>query len=410
MSMSRKTYVFFAVAAVGALMGLVYSGYSTSDFVSHLDRQFDHPINCTLLPGLTEASAMDEAEGCKVAMFSQYSSFWREKHWGGVPYSLFAMGLFGFALALSIWGIASRKGHMVAPGLILLLAGVVAAVASIGFFTVSLTRLHNFCTTCIGTYISSAILLIGAALAFLGGRSDRRGSGAGDEAPVGTAAMAIQAAVLLIEMGIACLLPVAVFAATAPDHTKYVTSCESLKIQEKSAMLPMGGTGTGPQAILVLDPLCPACKAFHRRLMESPLGQTLSYDMFLLPLDAECNWMLKDSMHPGACLLSRGLFCAGNQTRAMLDFIFENQEQMRSDGLGKATSRIKDKLLSKFPEVKDCLDAPDTTKKLNDSLHKFAVANSLPVTTPQLYIGGKRLCDDDTDLGLEYAMTKLLGK
>ena len=68
--MSKKTLIFLGVCAVGGLLGLIYSGYSTADFVAHLDRQL-HPVNCSLLPGITATSQLDkEAEGCKVAMFS----------------------------------------------------------------------------------------------------------------------------------------------------------------------------------------------------------------------------------------------------------------------------------------------------------------------------------------------------
>ena len=40
---------------------------------------------------------------------------------------------------------------------------------------------------------------------------------------------------------------------------------------------------------------------------------------------------------------------------------------------------------------------------------RWAVANALPVMTPQLFVDGKRLCDEDTDLGLEYTLTRMLG-
>ncbi|MCX6956294.1 MAG: hypothetical protein NTV51_29520, partial [Verrucomicrobia bacterium] len=180
--MSKKTYVFFGIAALGAILGLIYSGTSTADFVAHLDRQL-HPVNCTFFPGLTEVSQLDPTqEGCKVAMLSPYSSFWRDKYWGGVPVSLFAMGLFGFALMLSLWAMVGRRGHELAPGLLALLAGLAAAGASIYFFIVSMTKLHTICTTCAGTYISSALLLVGGVLAFLGGRSDRH---RGEEAQSG---------------------------------------------------------------------------------------------------------------------------------------------------------------------------------------------------------------------------------
>ena len=34
--------------------------------------------------------------------------------------------------------------------------------------------------------------------------------------------------------------------------------------------------------------------------------------------------------------------------------------------------------------------------------------NAIPVLTPQLFIGDRRVCDEDTDLGLEYTATALL--
>ena len=404
--MSKKTYVFFGIAALGAVLGLIYSGTSTADFVAHLDRQL-HPVSCTFFPGLTEVSQLDPTqEGCKVAMLSPYSSFWRDKHWGGVPVSLAAMGLFGFALMLSVWAMAGRRGHELAPGLLALLAGLAAAGASAAFFYVSMTKLHTICTTCAGTYISSALLLVGGVLAFLGGRSDRRD---GEPTQSGRGVV-LTLAIGLAEMGICVFLPFAVFLNTVPTYDKYVGSCETLKSSEDKGgvLIPIGGGGA-TETIFVLDPLCPACKAFHRRLGETSFAKSLNYKLLLLPLDAECNWMLKDSMHPGACLLSRAMLCAGGEAGKMLDYIYDNQEEMRMAGLGKQPEKIREKILSKYPAIKECIDSPDTTIKLNKALH-WAVGNSLAVLTPQMYVGGKRLCDEDTDLGLEYAMTKLLGK
>jgi hypothetical protein len=39
---------------------------------------------------------------------------------------------------------------------------------------------------------------------------------------------------------------------------------------------------------------------------------------------------------------------------------------------------------------------------------RWAVRNQVPVLTPQFYVAGKRLCDEDTDLGLEYTLTRML--
>ena len=45
-----------AVALVGALLGLTFAGYSTHDYIAHLDRQI-HDLHCSIIPGV----AVDEA-------------------------------------------------------------------------------------------------------------------------------------------------------------------------------------------------------------------------------------------------------------------------------------------------------------------------------------------------------------
>ena len=39
---------------------------------------------------------------------------------------------------------------------------------------------------------------------------------------------------------------------------------------------------------------------------------------------------------------------------------------------------------------------------------RWAVANAIPVLTPQLFVGNSRMCDEDTDLGLEYTLHQML--
>ena len=44
--------------------------------------------------------------------------------------------------------------------------------------------------------------------------------------------------------------------------------------------------------------------------------------------------------------------------------------------------------------------------KLNQQLH-FAADNAIPVSTPQMYLGDLKVCDEDTDLGLRYTLGQL---
>jgi hypothetical protein len=47
-----------------------------------------------------------------------------------------------------------------------------------------------------------------------------------------------------------------------------------------------------------------------------------------------------------------------------------------------------------------------TEQRLNRQLH-FAAANAIAVSTPQVFIEGQRLCDEDIDMGLMFALHQL---
>ena len=47
-----------------------------------------------------------------------------------------------------------------------------------------------------------------------------------------------------------------------------------------------------------------------------------------------------------------------------------------------------------------------TTVRLNQHLH-FASNNHVPISTPQMFLGERRICEEDTDLGLKYTLAQL---
>src|SRR3954464_4163092 len=83
----------------GSLVGLVFASYSTVDYANHLDRRL-HDVHCSFIPGL---AATAKAEACRVAMYSPYSALLKERYWGGIPISLFALGAFAFFTAFAIY-------------------------------------------------------------------------------------------------------------------------------------------------------------------------------------------------------------------------------------------------------------------------------------------------------------------
>jgi hypothetical protein len=161
----------------------------------------------------------------------------------------------------------------------------------------------------------------------------------------------------------------------------------------------------GAAAIEVLDPLCPACKGFSQRLAASGLAGSLSRELVLFPLDKECNWMVSESVHPGACAVSEAVLCGGAQADSVLEWAFDHQTELRE--LGKDPDRVYARIAQQFPQLAGCLGKPAVRSRLNRSL-RWAVANSLPVVTPQLFVRGQKICDEDTDLGLEYVLSRRL--
>src|SRR3569623_1082304 len=103
---------WLVVVLVGAVLGLVFAGVSTYDFVQHLDRQV-HSLHCSFIPGVTHS---DPTSGCQVAMMSPYSSIFRTHVWGGIPISLGAMSVsrasrraMVFSPACSVWAVCSSR-------------------------------------------------------------------------------------------------------------------------------------------------------------------------------------------------------------------------------------------------------------------------------------------------------------
>src|ERR1700753_2231507 len=158
------------VALVASLLGLLFGSYSTFDYAKHLDRRL-HDIHCSIIPG---APVTDSADACRAAMYSPYSALFKEKYWGGIPISLFAVGAFTFLVAFSLYlFVAGEKAPRKAVMTFAALA-MAPLLASVVMLTISITKLGTFCLVCVGVYISSFTL---AGAAFVGLAALRRGPG-----------------------------------------------------------------------------------------------------------------------------------------------------------------------------------------------------------------------------------------
>lgn len=414
------------LGAVGSALGLIFASLSTVDYARHLDRRL-HEVHCSLVPGVSTSAS--EENPCRAAMYSVYSALLRETFWGGIPVALFAVGAFaffaGFSVYLYLLGRSAPKRAIV----FYLLTGLTPLLVSVGMFIIALTRLGSVCKTCAGIYISSLCLAIGAWLAWRANRRDTRAavdpyaptihermqvspvasarSPEKKEAPQAGSSWSVPL-VWLALLGVCTLMPAAVYASGVPDQRTFLRSCGKLEKPSEShgALVKLQTERAVRPALLFEDPLCPTCKALHRRMVDEGVFDHLDVQLSLFPLDSECNWMLATPLHPGACLLSRAVICGGDTARMVLEWAYDEQEDLAQLGRSGA-AHLRARIVQKWgSRLGDCMDSAATKLKLNHQLH-FAADNAVPVSTPQFYLSDMRICDEDTDLGLRYTLSEL---
>lgn len=395
-----------AIAGVGALLGLVFAAYSSIDYIAHLDRQI-HDLHCSIIPGAPVDQALES--GCRAALYSPYSALLKDRIWGGVPISLFGAGAFAFFVAFSVYVLVGGIGRVArgATGF-LAAASVMPLVASIIMAVISATQLGTFCTTCVGMYIASAVLALGGIAAW---RVDRRlrttAQPPEEEKKVPYPGGLV--ATWLLGMGLFVLAPGLLYLESVPSYRDRVTGCGELEeLDEPSeALISLPSRGGKQDATLVVDPLCPTCKAFHERLHNDGVLAQLDLTLVLFPLDSACNWNLQTPLHPGACVVSRAVICGEDDALDVLEWAYENQEELLSAAKSKdGEERVEKLIRRRFKKLDDCMKDKKSRLRLDEHL-RYAVDQKLPLTTPQLFLDNKRLCEEDIDIGLPYALSHL---
>jgi uncharacterized membrane protein len=413
-------HAFLVIALVGAVVGFIFASYSTYDFAQHLDRQV-HGLHCSFVPGLDEVES--GGSGCEVTLMSRYSSVFRDSVWGGLPITLPGMSVFAFLICFGLdLAISGRATDRRATGFFAL-ATLVPSLTSLVMGYIAINELDAVCKLCIGMYSGSALALVGAlglvATAFTTPTlddDDRREVSEDEDdmawkRPTRAAGATASYAFLAAAFGVGLLfvvIPAAAYVSSAPDHSRFVGKCGLLEKEPDAELLVAVGLQNGVAALEIFDPLCPACEGFESQLAKTEFNAALARKAIPFPLDKECNWMLGESVHPGACAVSEAILCAGSNSDKVIEWAFAGQEKIREVAAADPVAGRK-LVTSQFPELASCVGSPEVKQKLNRSL-RWAVDNKLPLLTPQLYVGGVRLCDEDVDLGLEFALRNILDR
>jgi uncharacterized membrane protein len=411
-----------AALGLGAsLLGLVFAGLSSLDYTQHLDRQI-HDVHCSYIPGLGAEQSADNA--CRVAMYSPYAALFRDRFWGGVPISLFALGAFGFFAAFSLYVLLAGRAAPRRALLFLAFFGTTPLLVSILMATISALRLGHFCKTCVGIYVSSFLLAAASIAGYVGDRGDQplsrpRVPRTLPDDPVSTVAdpeplfrpdgpiwlLPAWALALALLAGIPSML----YVAALPSYASYITGCGKL---EKPAAPPnttvhVAYAGATQPATMFVDPLCPTCKAFHQRLVTEGLLDRLDITLVLFPLDSDCNWMLDRAVHPGSCAVSKAILCSDHRAMRVLEWAYDHQEEILGAAkAGAGVVNVRAMIKDRWPGLDACIDSKETKMRL-DRMLRYIVDNHLPVSTPQMFLGETRLCDEDTDMGLAYTIRRL---
>jgi uncharacterized membrane protein len=392
-SKPQKSLIAFGLFA---LVGVVFAAVSSYDFIAHLDRQV-HAITCSIVPGLAPADTSGSS-GCHAVLMSPYSSVLRDLTWGGIPIALPALGVFAFLLFRAV-DLLLRKGLSRRETTFNIAASLLPVLTSVIYAGISMAKIGTMCKVCVGIYVASfGVLAMAIAIHVLTRPST--------ETPASRSALGLWG--FYFVEGVAMVaLPLLLYLVLKPAYPDSLLRTSGLRHADDKygVMIDLPSSGNVP-AIEVLDPLCPACKAFSDRLAASDIGSRLQSKLVLFPLDKECNWMVGESLHPGACAVSEALLCAGPNAREVLAWAFENQAELLALG-AKGQAAVYARIKRDLPALAGCVGGPVVRARINKSL-RWIVANSLPVLTPQLFVRNQKLPDEDTDLGLDYVLSRML--
>lgn len=408
------------IALCASILGFAFAWLSSTDYTRHLDRQV-HDVHCSFVPGLGAEASPDNA--CRVAMYSPYAALFRDRYWGGIPIGLFAVGAFSFFAAFALYLVLAGPSAPRRAPQFLAIFGASPLLVSALMATISALRLGHFCKTCVGIYISSALLAVSGILALVMDRRAERDRPVPptisdtdrtvlDQVPpphVRRTGGLLLIPVWALSLAAAAATPALLYVSALPSYASYITSCGKLEkpTEPPNTLLHVTPPGAAQPATLFVDPLCPTCKAFHQRLVTEGIFEQLDVTLVLFPLDSECNWMLDRPLHPGSCAVSKAILCSDHKALRVLEWSYDNQEEILAAAkAGAGPANVRAMIAARFPGLDACIDSKETKLRLDRTL-RYIVSNHLPVSTPQMFLGDIKLCDEDTDMGLSYTIRRL---
>ena len=368
------------LAIVAALVAVGLLGYLTVEY---------YHLKLGLSSGKSVCN-ISSSFNCEVVAVSAYASLF------GIPMALWGLWtnlVFVGVMSASVVGLSDRTKSSrlgLALGSFILLTSVVMAL-------ISATQLGTYCLFCIGTYVASIVVFLGA---WLWHRAQERGvrevmpsllrNAKGTlTALVAIPALAFFSHKVMMDNYGAGQLDVVV--------QESLNDWSSTQVQtfDTNGLVFQAGQGD-PKVTLVefIDLLCPHCKTATPSLHAFVEGRPdVRLVLKIFPLDGTCN--PDTHMHAGdglRCQLSYTVMCAQKLRQKgweALNWVFDKQAALYGNPFNPVLEDISKELDLPLEEMKTCLAQPETLQSVTAMAAEGIKADVRG--TPSIYLNGKHV-------------------
>jgi uncharacterized membrane protein/predicted DsbA family dithiol-disulfide isomerase len=324
--------------------------------------------------GLVSFCAISETVNCDKVAMSEWSVFLKlpVAAWGALGYAA--------ALALSAWGLTSRRLHPRWPAGLLFLFGLAAVAASLTLAYISKVLIGAWCILCMGSWAISLATLVTAVWACRGA-----GPMAAVRADLAALLAAPRRSAAALVIGLAGVMALALLYPRPPPRPPTPPPAGTGlggTSGVRSPLVPLRDPAEG--ALVFSDYECPYCFIAHGKLRELLARRPdIKVVKRHFPLDQACNPLIKRPMHRNACLYARAAICAEAQGHfeAMDDALFQNTKSLPP----REPTELARALGLDAARFDACLASPETSRRLQEDIAAGARADIK--ATPTYLVG-----------------------
>jgi len=356
----------------------------------------------------TSFCTVNDSINCDRVLSSPYAKL------AGVPVAWFALAAYlGLAalFAQAARGDDRSRSRLLRIGAV----GLIGALVFSGYMAViALVRLETLCLLCMALY---AVAIVNTGLLVAALRASTQVDGTAPLRPATAAATFLAGVAAMSALAFFTWPPAAAplsadirtaedVKAADPEFFAWYTALSrvdpSLLVRDDQAAL----TRTGKVLVVdFFDLECAHCKKNYLLVRELASRRSGLVEVVHrhFPLDATCNDVVPQSIHPNACRAAEAVECAGLQGKhdEMLDILFKNQGQLFAENL----TRLAGKIGLDKDEMKRCLDEHRTLPLV---LADARAGAKLDIkSTPTVFVGGRRIKGALEEVG-KYEMAVLV--